>query len=153
MTRCLHCPFLRCPIPCLHSLQASRLGSFRWVIMWCRHMKICKYVRLVTCTLHAHICHICAMFPVAVAAGVEVARGAASGWARLWRSARSSPNIHGFLVLPCPLSARGRCRCRCRGCCSLVAHLICPTSDDNDMEIRSLCVLFAYPVAVTGGVY
>lgn len=25
-------------------------------------MKICKYVRLVTCTLYAHICHICAMF-------------------------------------------------------------------------------------------
>lgn len=74
-----------------------------------------------------------------------MARGAASGSAVALVGV-----LHGFLVLPCPLSAR--CRCRCRGCCSLVAHLICPTSDDNDMEIRSLCVLFAYPVAVAGGV-
>lgn len=56
-------------------------------------MKICKYVRLVTCTLHAHICHICAMLSqsemgagrwelgvvAGAGAGVEVARGAASG--------------------------------------------------------------------------
>ncbi|KAM8708195.1 hypothetical protein ACLKA7_015206 [Drosophila subpalustris] len=77
--------------------------------------------------------------------------GPGSGWGSgraqtpEWPAAqRPAMVLHGLLVL-------ARCQRRCRGCCSLVAHLICPTTDDdNDMEIRWLYVLCLYPVHEVG---